>query len=239
MRVRGDLVNGAERLDGSCFPVEVETCSCFEARLALDVMYMLCAPHKRLPVGCSLHSLSHRSVAAQRKSLFSLALITCFTNVEVSPVNLKHQVWHVFQTLTGDLEGTGSSYTPAVSFNFEALTCTGSCDIATSVETLDGESSDGSTGRTMAIVVGSVVSGVGVAAIVIIGALLLRRRKRDAKTKGAGSTEDAAPADPSAPAPIPVFEVRRPLPIKVRVCVFSSRLLWRPFTPFGIYTVRV
>lgn len=122
------------------------------------------------------------------------------------------------------MEGEGS-FTPAVSFDdFEALACTGSCEIATSVESIDGEASDGSTGRTMAIVVGSVVSGVGVAAIVIIGALLLKRRKRGEKTNGAAPTENAAPADPSAPAPIPVFEVRRFFPIKVRVCVFSSRL---------------
>lgn len=114
----------------------------------------------------------------------------------------------MFQTLTGDLEGEGI-YTPAVSFDFEALTCTGSCEIATSVEPVDSEGSDGSTGRTMAIVVGSVVSGVGVAAIVIIGALLLKRRKRGAKTNGAGPAKNADPADPSAPAPIPVFEVRR------------------------------
>ncbi|CAN0478186.1 unnamed protein product, partial [Ectocarpus sp. 12 AP-2014] len=45
-----------------------------------------------------------------------------------------------------------------------------------------------------------------VVAIVIIGALLLKRRKRGAKKDGAGPAENADPVDPSAPAPIPVFE---------------------------------
>ncbi|CAN0287084.1 unnamed protein product, partial [Ectocarpus sp. 6 AP-2014] len=126
--------------------------------------------------------------------------IKCIGSNDVEdPTEIPETSWYC------DLDGKGS-YTPAVSFDFEALTCTGSCEIATSVESLDSEGSDGSTGRTMAIVVGSVVSGVGVAAIVIIGALLLKRRKRGATTNGAGPTENADPADPSAPAPIPVFE---------------------------------
>ncbi|CAM9216253.1 unnamed protein product [Ectocarpus fasciculatus] len=120
-----------------------------------------------------------------------------------------------------DLNGEGG-FIPAVGLGFEALACTGSCEIATSVESIDGEASDGSTGRTMAIVVGSVVSGVGVAAIVIIGALLLKRRKRGEKMNGAAPTENAAPADPSAPAPIPVFEPwgTRPAP---RLVVAKTR----------------
>lgn len=76
---------------------------------------------------------------------------------------------------------------------------------------LDGEdSSDGSTGKTIGIVVGSVVSGVAVAALVIFGALLLRKRKRrDAGAKGVESGEGDAPADANAPVPVPVFEVRQ------------------------------
>lgn len=65
----------------------------------------------------------------------------------------------------GDLDGTGS-YTPALSFDFEGLECSGVCDITTSTGALDEDSSDGDTSRTMAIAVGSVVSGIGLAALV-------------------------------------------------------------------------
>lgn len=64
----------------------------------------------------------------------------------------------------GDL-GSGS-FTPAVSFEFEGLECSGTCDATSSAGALDEDSSDGSTGRTIAIAVGSVVSGVGLAALV-------------------------------------------------------------------------
>lgn len=67
--------------------------------------------------------------------------------------------------LAGDLDGSGS-YTPALSFEFEGLECSGACDISASAGALDEDSSGGSTGRTIAIVVGSVVSGIGLAALV-------------------------------------------------------------------------
>lgn len=108
---------------------------------------------------------------------------------------------------TGDLEGEGG-FTPAVSFDFEGVQCSDVCEIVTSVGAIDGDSSDGSTGRTIAIAVGSVVAGVGFAALIIFGALFLRKRKaRDAGAKAVGAGGGDAPADANAPVPVPVFEV--------------------------------
>ncbi|CAM9105048.1 unnamed protein product [Hapterophycus canaliculatus] len=105
-----------------------------------------------------------------------------------------------------DLEG-GGVFTTAGSFDFEGLQCSEVCDIETSVGALDGDSSDGSTGRTIGIAVGSVVAGVGVTALIIFGALFLRKRKtRDAAAKGVESGGGNAPADANAPEPVPVFE---------------------------------
>ena len=68
--------------------------------------------------------------------------------------------------IAGDLDG-GGVFTVGPNFGFEGLACSGTCDVATSIEAIEGDnSSDDGTGRTMAIVVGSVVSGVGLAALV-------------------------------------------------------------------------
>lgn len=109
---------------------------------------------------------------------------------------------------TGDLDGDGV-YTPAVSFDFAGLECSGACEATTSVEAVvGGSSSDGSTDRTMAIAIGSAVSGVGVTALIIVGAILMRRRRRGTNAKAVEPAENEAPIDPNAPAPVPVFEVR-------------------------------
>eukprot|EP00752_Nemacystus_decipiens_P010130 g9028.t1 len=108
-----------------------------------------------------------------------------------------------------DLNGAGS-YTPALSFEFDGLECSGVCDITASAGALDDDSSDGSTGRTIAIAVGSVVSGVGLAALIVIGAILIRRNRRrkamGAGAKAVGVAKTDAPADPNAAPVVPVFE---------------------------------
>lgn len=53
-----------------------------------------------------------------------------------------------------------------MSFEFDGLRCSETCDVTTSAGALDENNSDGSTGRTIAIAVGSVVSGIGLAALV-------------------------------------------------------------------------
>lgn len=108
---------------------------------------------------------------------------------------------------TGDLDADGV-YTPAVSFDFDGLECSRACEVTTSVEGVDGvSSSDGSIGRTAAIVIGSVAFGIGLAALIIVGTVLMRRRNRT-KAKEVQPAEKGAPIDPKAPAPVPVFEVR-------------------------------
>ncbi|CAN0031619.1 unnamed protein product [Scytosiphon promiscuus] len=106
-----------------------------------------------------------------------------------------------------DLEGEGN-FVSAKSFDFEGLQCSdGACDTTTSVGALDGDSSDGSTGTTIAIAVGSVVAGVGAAALIIFGVLFMRKKKRrDAGAKGVDSGGGDAPGDANAPVPVPVFE---------------------------------
>eukprot|EP00903_Cladosiphon_okamuranus_P015531 g14339.t1 len=108
---------------------------------------------------------------------------------------------------TCDLDGSGG-YTPALSFDFDGLECSGTCDLSASAGALDADSSDGSTGRTIAIAVGSVVSGIGLAALIMMGAVLWRRRRRtrSAGAKPVASAKDDAPADPNTAPVVPVFE---------------------------------
>ncbi|CAM9637395.1 unnamed protein product [Pylaiella littoralis] len=102
-----------------------------------------------------------------------------------------------------DLTGNGA-YSPAEGFDFDGLECSGACEDITAVEAVDGgSSSDGSIDRTTAIVVGSVVSGVGLAVLIVIGAVFMRRK--GTKVKRLESAEDGAPTDPNA-APVPAFE---------------------------------
>lgn len=114
--------------------------------------------------------------------------------------------FHNFEN-AGDLDADGA-YTPAASFGFDGLECSAVCEVSTSVEAVDGvSSSGGSMDRTTAIVIGSVVSGAGLAALIVVGALLMKRRKSKEVT-GVEPAANGAPTDPNAPVPVPIFEVR-------------------------------
>lgn len=122
------------------------------------------------------------------------------------PLPLALPYFRIFEN-AGDLDADGA-YTPAVSFGFDGLECSAACEVSTSTEAVGaGSSSDGSMDRTTAIVIGSVASGAGLAALIVIWAVLMRRRKSK-EVIGIEPAANGAPTDPNAPVPVPVFEVR-------------------------------